>query len=684
MAEYRKSRRQVVQSLIAGGIGSGLAGQVSAEEHPNRGQSGNSDERPNILLLCAEDVGAQIPPYDTPGAIETSNIRDFASESLTYDLAWSNSPICAPARTCLGTGMYANSLGAEHMRSEVEFPDEFNLFHQQLAANGYETVNHGKTDYNLDVPGGTSAVVDGENWTSDAQPETADEPFYMQLNYGDTHEGPIFEGVQELYDHDDREVTGDYSDVNLPEFYPDTDLARTSLGVYQEKLRSLDEWVGEQIQQMKENGLWEDTIVILWGDHGPGLPRGKRSLRDFGLRVPVIAHIPQKYRESLAPPEYEPGSIANRPISFVDFGPTFLSLAGIEPPEYMQGEPFMGEYEGDREQYLYGFVGRIGERYDLGRTVRDERYQLIRNYMPHRIYAQHTMYQFQNPVYAQWRYLEHTGEISPEAASYFQEKPPVELYDLENDPEQVNNLAEDPEYQDVRARLMDALHDWQEEIQDTGFLPEEQIYTRPAEGETPYEFAQSSRYNLTQTQAVAEQAAQRDQPNPSALIGKLNSDDPAVRYWAANGLLTRHEELASLADSRSGPPVLDRVRSAMNDEPDRMTRTVLAETSARIAPESERGEALQTLLQLADPEEHNAYVVISAWNALDYLDETAMPIRDELEQLSVEAYDPGQVRGGSLNDADFLKTKTLRDLKLTQEGKSPATWEDWPAVKLPW
>lgn len=660
-----------MQGLVAGGLATGLTGNATAQSDDSDGES--SDEgRPNILLLCGEDVGTQIEPYDT--TVETPHIREFASESLTYDIAWSNNPQCAPARTTLATGMYANSLGAQHMRSQVEIPDEFDLFHQQLAADGYTTVNHGKTDYNVEV--------DGETWTSEAGLEEAEDPFYMQLNYGDTHEGTIFGRVQEL-----AEQGAEFPDVSLPDHYPDTENARRTLAAYHEQLRLFDEWVGEQVETLRDEGLWEDTVVIVWGDHGPGIPRAKRSLRNEGLHVPVIAHVPERYRDSLAPDEYEPGARTDRPISFVDFAPTFLSLAGIEPPEHMQGEPFMGEYEGENGEYVYGFRSRGDERMDMRRTVRNGRYQLIRNYMPHRVYGQFAGYPYENPMISEWRHLASLGQVSPEAASYFEERPPVELYDLEDDPQQLHNLADDPEHQDVRHRLTAALHDWQREIRDTGFLPEDQMHTRPADDQTIYEYAQSSEYKFEKIRSVAETAADRDPEDISSLQAWLDAKDPAVRYWAATGLLVRRDEIAAqISPYQSKLPILRSLHSEMKDEEDPSTRVVLAETVASVGSyvtDWNHDESLETLLSLADSEENSPYVVVAAWNSLDLLDRVALPKHDEIADLSVENFDTEEVRSRGYNLADVLKQKTVRDLSLIEAGKSSATWDDWPEIELP-
>ena len=125
--------------------------------------------------------------------------------------------------------------------------------------------------------------------------------------------------------------------------------------------------------------ILSETIVVYWGDHGVGLPRSKRTPLDTGLRVPLIVSIPPKFRH-LTPQGFNPGGATERLVGFIDLAPTMLSLAGIQPPDYLQGTAFLGPYEGPVQPYLYGFRDRMDERYDLVRSIRDERFLYLRNY----------------------------------------------------------------------------------------------------------------------------------------------------------------------------------------------------------------------------------------------------------------------------------------------------------------
>ena len=87
--------------------------------------------------------------------------------------------------------------------------------------------------------------------------------------------------------------------------------------------------VVDLIDQLKEDGLYEDTIIFFWSDHGVGLPRAKRWLYDSGTHIPLIIRIPEKFRQ---PGQGDPGTMTDQLVNSIDFGPTVLNLAGLEAP----------------------------------------------------------------------------------------------------------------------------------------------------------------------------------------------------------------------------------------------------------------------------------------------------------------------------------------------------------------
>src|SRR5262249_31162740 len=150
-------------------------------------------------------------------------------------------------------------------------------------------------------------------------------------------------------------------------------------------------------------------------------------------------YVPEKFKH-LAPPDYKPGGKSDRPVSFVDLAPTVLVLAGIEPPAWLHGHPFLGR-DPARQPFLYGFRGRMDERPDLVRSVTDGRFVYVRNYLPHRLPGQHVDYMFQTPTTRVWKELHDAGKLKPAQDAFWKPKPAEELYDLRADPDEVENLA---------------------------------------------------------------------------------------------------------------------------------------------------------------------------------------------------------------------------------------------------
>jgi hypothetical protein len=230
------------------------------------------------------------------------------------------------------------------------------------------------------------------------------------------------------------------------------------------------------LDQLEADGLAEDTIVWFWGDNGRGLPRAKRWLYDSGTRIPLIIRVPEKWRKLVTPGNagaFQPGTVNDDLIAFLDFAPTMLSLAGIEIPKHVQGQAFLGSQKAPAREYVFGARDRMDEAYDLVRSVRDKRFKYLRNYMWYVSRGQDINYMNQMPTMQEMRCLNAAGKLQGPQKQYFEPTKPVEeLYDIEADPHEVNNLAGDPKYQEVLERLRRVHERWRRDTGDVGLLPE--------------------------------------------------------------------------------------------------------------------------------------------------------------------------------------------------------------------
>jgi len=581
-----------------------------------------AQDRPNILWITAEDHGPHMGAYGDEYAT-TPNVDALAEKGMLYRNAWSTAPVCAPARTTIISGVYPPSTGAQHMRSMTRLPESMKMYPQYLREAGYYVTNNLKTDYNLEEPGQVwDESSDKAHWKN----RKKGQPFFAIFNTNISHESRIrMRPHQQVHDP---------AKVRVPAYHPDTPEVRQDWAQYYDKVSEADAYFGEHYDELKKAGLEEDTIVFYYADHGSGMPRSKRWTYNSGLQVPIVVYFPEKWKH-LAPPEYREGGESFRLVGFVDLAPTLLSIAGIEPPKHMQGLAFAGKHTTPEPEYIFGFRGRMDERYDFVRSVRDQRYIYIRNFKPHRIYGQYIQYMFQTPTTQVWfdKFGSKPTLTSPPAA-FWKYKPTEELYDLLADPDEVNNLVGYPQFEEERKRLAGALSDWQGRIRDLGFLPEGEIHER-ANGTAPYSMGHDDyRYDFDRIRKMAEMATDRSFDDYDVFRTGLADPDSAVRYWAATAALVRGGDQH---ESYNPTFILRReLHQALHDESP-YVRVVAAEVLGRFGSDHEAGMALETLMDLASIEENGVFVSMEALNAIDYMDERAAPAKDRIAALPREA-----------------------------------------------
>ena len=493
--------------------------------------------RPNILWITAEDINANLGCYNDPVA-RTPNLDLFARAAVRYTHAFATAPVCSPARSCLITGMYATSLGTEHLRSRVRIPPEFKGFPAYLREAGYFCSNNVKTDYNLD---NEAAFIRGAWDRSDTnahwRQRQPGQPFFSVFNLMTTHQTRTSVWSWDQFEQEvgaklKPEERTDPAKVPVPPYYPDTPLARRTLARYYDCICAMDKEVARILAELDADGLAENTIVFFFGDNGAGLPRHKRLLHDSGMRVPLLIRFPKKF-QSLAPSA--PGKFTDRLVSFVDFAPTILSLCGAKVPSHMQGQVFLGPNSAKPRGFVYGARDRVDEAFDLSRMVRDPRWLYIRNHMPHLSWNQPEGFSDQSEFRREITRLGAEGRLKPAQMTYARPRKPIEeLYDSRTDPHQIHNLAQDPRHLAVLERMRKLQRTWLIKMFDLSFMTEEQVAERIA-GQPPFELRrQPGKYPLGRLLAAADLVGQ-----PEAVprdLEFLRDRDGAVRHWAAVGL----------------------------------------------------------------------------------------------------------------------------------------------------
>lgn len=583
---------------------------------------GAEAERPNILWVTCEDMSPTIGCYGDKFA-STPNIDALASRGLRFRHVWSNAPVCAPARTTIISGIYPPSTGAEHMRSFVKLAPGQKMFPQLLKEAGYYTTNNVKEDYNIDYTGGgQNAVWSESSKNAHWRKRAPGQPFFSVFNHEITHESQIRKVPHELK-HDLREV-------RVPAYHPDTPETRHDWAQQYDNISTMDAQIGKILKDLEADGLMDSTIVFFYSDHGTGLPRSKRWPYNSGLQVPMIVHIPAKFA-ALAPSDYKPGGWSDRLVSFVDLAPTLLNLAGLPPQAYHQGQAFLGAQIPAPRDFVFGFRGRMDERIDMVRSVRNKRYVYIRNYMPHRIYGQHVDYMFEMPTTRKWKELFDAGKTNEAQSHFWKTKPAEELYDLDNDPDEVKNLALRPTSEQLSQlrRMRMAQQTLANQICDVGFLPEHEMRER-SKPDAPYAMGHNfKRYNAARVIAAAEIATGSRMPEPDLLRTYISDEDVALRYWSAIGILRQGEEAvkATLAELRG-----------LLKDPAPNPMIIAAEALARYGEPADLAPAMELLLAAADVTRTGNYVAIAAMNSLTEIGAAKLkPYRDKIQALPKES-----------------------------------------------
>jgi uncharacterized sulfatase len=563
-------------------------------------------DRPNIVWVSCEDISAHLGCYGDPHAT-TPNVDQLASEGVRYTHAFVTAGVCAPCRSTIITGMYQTAIGTQHMRSTARLPDHIKPFTIYLRDAGYYCTNNSKTDYQFKHPKATWDESSGKaHWR---HRKDKSQPFFSVFNFTECHESGIasdskYKSVTKgIKKHDPKTLT------TLPPYYPDTPEVRADWGRYYDVVTAMDRRVGQVIAQLKEDGLYDETIVIYWSDHGVGLPRAKRWLYDSGMHVPLVVRVPEKYKK-MAPGHAT--TTTDRLVSLMDLGPSVLNLAGVSIPKHVQGVAFLGPDLPPARDYVYGARDRMDERYDIIRAVRDHRFKYIRNYEPFKTYYQYMNTPEKGRLMQEIRRAAAENALPPAAALFMAPTKPVEeLYDCEADRHELHNLANDPAHQNVLSRLRQAHMDWVLETKDLGLIPEPEIASREAElGSRFAILRQAGAETLMERIRDAAALSLREDAPLSDMLAATRDKDAAVRYWGAIGIGNRGADASEAAD---------RMNELLND-----ASAVVRVAAARALCRMNRPEpALPVLVKiLADGAQWER---LHAIIALDEIDEMARP-----------------------------------------------------------
>lgn len=505
-------------------------------------------DRPNILWITSEDNSAHWLGCYGNGQASTPRLDRLAEEGNRFLHAYSNAPVCAVARSTLLTGVYAPSQGTQHMRSRHAIPATFRPYVAYLREQGYYCTNASKTDYNFEG--------DDRKWWDDCsgkahyRSRAEGQPFFAIFNLTTTHESSLFPAKRGKPPHRLKP-----SEIEVPPYLPDLPEVREDFAAYHDKVSKLDSQIGRLLDDLEEAGLTDDTIVFYYSDHGGPTPRGKRYLKETGVRVPLIVRVPEKWKH-LSP--FIAGATVAEPVAFVDFAPTLLSLAGLEKPEPMQGRAFLGEHRAPPKDGVFLFADRFDEIYGMRRGWTDGRWKYIRRFTPHLPAAPYSYYQFSMPSWVAWRQAWRDGKLNERHRRMWETPQPVEeLFDLGADPWEVENLAGDPAHAAKLEEMRERVKAKMAEVKDTGIVPEpmwaELSADRPV---AAFVRSEDFDYDGVLDKAFAASAGE---------YFSSRSEDPVKRYWALLVCLVRSTEEAQSDKPSRMSFAIDQLMPAVED-----------------------------------------------------------------------------------------------------------------------
>ena len=516
---------------------------------------------PNIVWITSEDNSKHyMAMFDDHGA-ETPNIERLAEHGIIYTHAFSNAAVCSAARSTLISGSYGPRLATHYHRKlqQVPMPEGLKMFPYYLRKAGYYTTNNAKEDYNI-IKG--DSVWDQSNKKATWKNRKEGQPFFHVFNIGTTHESRLHFTKEDM-----KSGTMTHPDsVFVQPNHPQTNLFKYSNARYHDKIKQMDIEVGEVIDELEKDNLLENTFIFYYGDHGGVLPGSKGYINETGVHIPLVVHIPPKYKNLV---DEKPGTTCKGFVSFIDFGPTVLKLAGIKIPQGIDGKPFLGKdissEEVSKRDETFSYADRFDEKYDMVRALRKGKYKYERNYQAFNYDGLMNNYRYKQLGYQEWKKLYEEGKLNDIQSQFFQKKKPEALYDVEVDPYQTNNLAKNPEYTAILEDMRKKLNKRVKEMPDLSFYPEFHLMKHAFKN--PYDFGQVHKSDIESLIDIANLSLNDFHSVKDKIEANLKSKFPWRRYWAIITCSNFGHEAKSLSEtilkiSTSDNELINRVRAA--------------------------------------------------------------------------------------------------------------------------
>ena len=432
-------------------------------------------EQPNVIVFIADDVSWNDYGCYGNGFARTPNIDRLAEDGIRFDQAFLTASSCSPSRASIITGRYPHNNGKA---AELHLPIAANLpwFPELLREAGYYTAlsgkNHMTVDSQLGIDTDTSRkkafdLIDGgrvsgnsgghANWRKIANERPKDKPFFFWFAAYDAHR---------QWDADRQWDTAAYGpehspeQVVVPSFLVDDTETRRDLASYYNEVTRFDHFIGEVVEELKEQNVLDNTLILVLADNGRPFPRAKTRLHDSGMKTALVAHWPAGIQQAGA---------TRSLVSVIDIAPTVLSAAGLKTPPSCQGVPMQPIFASQTaEVRKYAFSEHNWHDYEAhGRSVRDGQFLYIKNNRPYEMW-QGPADSVRSPSHNSLREGNTAANLNLAQQDVFlKPRPAEELYLVGDDSDQLTNLASDVRYADDLRRLRKLLVTWSKETGDS-------------------------------------------------------------------------------------------------------------------------------------------------------------------------------------------------------------------------
>ena len=428
---------------------------------------------PNVLVVLTDDHS--VPHIGCYGNadIRTPTLDAFAKTAVRFDRAYVTAPQCVPSRASIMTGRSPVAIAMS--RFSAPLPADVLTYPEVLKKAGYFTGVGGR-NYHLDGHGageigavlakhdlktfprrldfvkvGSGGVKMLEQYREFLDAVPPGQPFFLQLCSNDPHRP--FDTNAIPNPHDPKSLT-------LPAHFPDTPAVREDLARHYDEIARFDGHFAQVLAELDKRGLTQNTIVLFMGDNGAALWRGKGTLYEFGIHVPLLIRWPGVAK---------PGATAEL-VSGEDIGPTLLEACGQAVPKEMTGKSFAPLLKGEKftgREFIFAERGAHGtglpgssKAFDLGRAVVTKTHKFIYNAaftLPYEAvdFGGSAMF---NEVQS----LAKARKLPEPLNRLYDGRPRemIEVYDLVNDPNEFTNLAGKPGAAQVEKELRAALIEW--------------------------------------------------------------------------------------------------------------------------------------------------------------------------------------------------------------------------------